>query len=262
MRYRFLSRGRSPGEPKMTIRTHIPWPFRIVVALVALAGAMAIGAWWAGGESTRSQRQQDRAELVALRDENRALHAERDRLAAASSTTDSKRLMERSTLKELGDQIVRLESDNAKLKEDVAFFEAATTERRSQAPASAGIAIRRFQVTQDAAAHTARYRILVTQNSKANRDFSGELQLVVTIAQGGKTANITVPDFSLPAGARNAGPGGVSIDGDATQFQVAFRSYQRMEGSLRIPAEASLKAVHAKILERGVVRAQQTVTLG
>ncbi len=246
----------------MTIRTHIPWPFRIVVGLVALAAATALGAWWAGGDSTRSQREQDRADLVTLREENRALHAERDRLAAATSSTDSKRLMERSTLKELGDQIAKLESDNAKLKEDVAFFEAATTERRSQAPASAGIAIRRFQVTQDAVAHTARYRILVTQDSRANRDFSGELQLVVTIAQGGKTANITIPDFSVSASVGNTGPPGVSVDGDATQFQVAFRSYKRMEGSLRIPAEASLKAVHAKILERGVVRAQQTVTPG
>ena len=246
----------------MTIRTHIPWPFRIVVALVALVAAAAMGAWWTGGGSTRSEREHDRADLVTLREENRALHAERDRLTAATSMTDSKRLMERSTLKELGDQIAKLEADNAKLKEDVAFFEAATTERRAQAQASAGIAIRRFQVTQDAAAHTARYRILVTQDSKANRDFSGELQLVVTIAQGGKTANITVPDSSVPAGARNTGPGGVSVEGDAAQFQVAFRSYKRMEGSLRIPAEASLKAVHAKILERGVVRAQQTVTLG
>lgn len=245
----------------MTIRTHVPWPFRIVVALVGLAVAAAIGAWWASGGPASAQRDQDRAELASLREGNRALRAERDRLLVASTTTDSKSVMERSTLKELSDQIARLETENAKLKEDVAFFEAATTEQRTQTSAG-GIAIRRFQVTQDAAAHTAHYRLLVTQDSRANRDFVGELQLVVTIAQGGKTANITVPDSSAAAGTRNAVPIGVSVDGDAAQFKAAFRSYKRMEGSLRIPAGAALKAVHAKILERGVVRAQQTVTLG
>ncbi len=230
-----------------------------------------MGAWWASGALTSARSDKDRAELDALRDENRTLGAERNRLLDATASTDSKRVMEGSTLKELSDQIAKLEAENAKLKEDVAFFEAATTERKAQASASGGIAIRRFQITQDAAAHTARYRLLVTQDSKANRDFSGELQLVVTIAQGGKTANITFPDAPATAasataapttGARNIGAGGVSVDGGPAQFQVSFRSYKRMEGSLRIPAEASLKAVHAKILERGALRAQQTVTLG
>lgn len=261
MRYRFLRRRLSAGAPKMTIRTHIPWPLRIAVALVGIAAAAAIGAWWASGGPAWAQQDKDRAELETLREENLALHTERDHLFAATDTTDSKRVMERSTLKELGDQIAKLEAENAKLKEDVAFFEAATTEQRTPASAIGGIAIRRFQITQDAAAHTARYRLLVTQDSKANRDFSGELQLVITIDRGGKTANITLPDFPI-AGARNAGAGGVSVDGDAAQFQVVFRSYKRMEGSLRIPAEVSLKAVHAKIFQRGVVRAQQTVTLG
>ena len=246
----------------MTIRSHIPWPVRIVVALVVLAAAGAIGVWWASSGFASPQKEKERAELESLREENGALRVERDRLLLGTDTTDSKRAMDRSTLKEMGDQIAKLETENAKLKEDIAFFEAATSDRRDQASTNSGIAIRRFQVTQDKTAHTARYRLLVTQDSKANRDFSGDLQLVVTITQGGKTANITLPELPIAASARNAGPGGVTVDGDAAQFRLAFRSYKRVEGSLRIPAEASLKAVHAKILERGAVRAQQTVTLG
>lgn len=245
----------------MTIRAHIPWPFRIVVALMALAVAAAIGAWWASNGPAWTQRDRERAELASLREGNRALRAERDRLLAASNATDSKSVMERSTLKELSDQIARLESENAKLKEDVAFFEAATTETRAPA-SSGGIAIRRFQVTQDAPGNTARYRLLVTQDSRANRDFAGELQLVVTVSQGGKTANIVLPDLQAAGGARNTAPPGASVDGDAAQFQVAFRSYKRIEGSFRIASGATLKAVRAKILERGAVRAQQAVTLG
>lgn len=260
MRYRFLRR-RPASAPKLTIRTHVPWPVRVGVGLAGLAVAAAIGAWWASGVPPWAQRDQDRAELASLREGNRALRAERDRLIVASNAIDSKSVMERATLKGLSDQIARLETENAKLKEEVAFFEAATTERRIQTSVG-GIAIRRFQVTEDASAHTVRYRLLVTQDSRANRDFVGELQLVVTISQAGKTANIILPGSSAAGGARNAGPLAVSVDGDAAQFRVAFRSYKRIEGSLRIPAGVALKALHAKILERGVVRAQQTVTLG
>ena len=261
MRYRIFRR-HSVSAPKMTIRSHIPWPLRVVVAFVALAVAGMIGAWWASSTLLSAERDKDRVALNALREENLTMRAERDRLAGATASTDSKRVMENSTLKELSDQNARLEKENAKLKEDVAFFEAATTERKAQSTGSAGVAIRRFQVTQDAAAHIARYRILVTRDSKADRDFAGTLQLVVTISQAGKTANITLPDSAAPAGAGNLGLAGVSGDGDAAQFQVSFRSYKRIEGSVHIPAEASLKAVHAKILERGAIRAQQTVTLG
>lgn len=246
----------------MTIRSHVPWPLRFVVALVAVAAAGAIGAWWASSGFASAQKQTDHAELESLREDNGALRAERDHLLLGTDTTESKRAMERSTLKEMADQIGKIETENAKLKEDIAFFEAATSDRSDKASTIGGIAIRRFQVTQDKTAHTARYRLLVTQDSKANRDFSGDLQLVVTITQGGKTANITFPDLSIAASARSVGPGGVMIDGDAAQFRVAFRSYKRMEGSLRLPAEASLRAVHAKILEHGAIRAQQTVTLG
>ena len=46
--------------------------------------------------------------------------------------------MERSTIQELGEQIARLEADNTRLKEDVAFFEAATADRPSTAAKDAG----------------------------------------------------------------------------------------------------------------------------
>lgn len=265
MRGRFLRRRFSASAPKLTIRTHIPWPLRIIAAMAALTAAAAFGAWWAGTGPSWARgdsRDKGRVEIEAVRAENQRLREERDRPLAATAPVDSRGVMERSTVKEMGEQIARLEADNTKLKEDIAFFEAATTEQRAPALASGGIAIRRFQITQDRAAHTARYRLLLTQDSKAKRDFAGELQLVVTIAQRGNTANITLPGSPAPAPAANIAADSVSVEGGAAQFQVAFRSYKRLEGSLRIPADASLKAVHAKVLERGVVRAQQTVTLG
>ena len=240
----------------MTIREHVPLPVRLGVAALALAIAVGVGAWLSANRLADARLFDDRAEVARLKEENGTLRVERDRLRETSNTSDSRAAMERSTLKELGDQVARLETENGKLKEDVAFFEGATADRNNAASTGAGIAIRRFQVTQDKVAHTARYRILLTQDSKANREFAGQLQLVITLVRDGKTVNIPVPDSS-PAGSSN----GVAIDGDPSQLRAVFRSYKRMEGTFRMPADASLKAVQAKVLEGGAIRAQQTVSV-
>lgn len=228
----------------MTIKKHIPWPLRAAALIVALA-AVGIGAWTMRGILTIPDFGHN-AELSRLRDENRALIVERDKLLAASNLTDSRAAMERSTREQLSGQIKALESENSKLKEDVAFFESITADRAANAGSS--IAIRSMQVTQDGAPQLMRYRILVTQGAKADRDFNGELQLALTLQQAGKPATMNLPSSQS----------GNAPLADPKQFQIEFRFYKRLEGSFRIPADATLKAVQAKVLEHGAVRAQQT----
>ena len=260
MKVRLLRQRLSVSAPRMTVRSHVPLGTLIVIGLVALVAAVVFGAWIARSEFAQARLGDPNPELKRLQDENRALHEERDRLLESTNTVDSSRVMERSTIKELGDQIARLESDNTRLKEDVAFFEAATADRTSTAAkdardASGGIAIRRFQVKQDPIAHTARFRILLTQDSRANRDFTGDLQLTVAVVQGGKAANIVLPgDAAQPAiSSADGSPG--------NPYAVTFRSYKRIDGSFGVPVDAVVKSVQARILERGVVRVQQTVML-
>ncbi len=249
-----LARRLSVSAPRMTVKSHVPLPVRLAVALVALAAAVGAGAWFSATRAADAKAIDHQVDAARLRDENAALRGERDRLLATSDASDSRATMDRSTVKELGEQVARLEAENAKLKEDVAFFEAATTERgANSATAKNGVAIRRFQVVEDKAAHVARYRILLTQDSKAARDFAGDLQLVVTLSREGKAVTIALPEKSGPEGA-------VPVpDSDPAQFRLAFRSYKRVEGVIRIPVDASLKTVQAKVLERGAVLAQQTV---
>jgi hypothetical protein len=249
----------------MTIRTHVPLPVRLGVAIVALSVAVGVGAWLSATQLADARLTDQRAAVARLSEENAGLKVERDRLREASSLGDSSKAMEHSTVTELGAQIARLETENAKLKEDVAFFEGATADRSSPTAVGASVAIRRFQITQDKAAHTTRYRILLTQDSKAKSEFAGDLQLVLTLVREGKTVTIVVPDMttgaagaSSPNDAQKTGPA-VVMDGDPTQFRAVFRSYKRMEGTFRLAADVVLKAVQAKVLERGAVRAQQSV---
>lgn len=265
MRARFLQRRLSVSAPRMTVRSHVPIGWKIAAGAAVVVASIAAGATLSRSGVLRSVLGSPDPALDRATAAVRALQMERDALLQPTSrVTDTGRVMESATIKELGAQITRLEADNARLKEDVAFFEAATSDRTpaGAADTASGIAIRRFQVTRDAAGGGARYRILLTQDSRATREFAGSLQLAVTMLQDGKAVNMVLPRSGTdgsPAGLPAAGqPPGSASD---SSFQVVFRSYKRLDGAFELPVGATLKSVQARILERGAVRVQQTVTL-
>ena len=242
-KFKRLRQRLSVSAPRVTVKTYVGWPLKLflVVAIAALAAVLGIWLYEAGahvagfGEDFRS-------EVGHLREENRALKAQTESLAAAASAAESRLDIERSAQAQLGVQIMALERENAKLKDDAAFFE-----NLSSATPATGLAIRRFQVERDAVPDQIHYRMLITQGGKFDHDFSGEFQLIVTLQQQGKTVMMNLP---------NSSPGT-----DSSAFQVSFHFFKRIEGDFQIPPGASVKQVQARILVKGVVRAQQTVTL-
>lgn len=256
-----LLRRRSVSAPKMTVRSHVPLGVRIVVGFAALAVAVVAGVGLSRIGPVRTLLGDPAPAAGRLVAENRVLREAHQRLLESSDPIDSARVMERSTIRELGAQIARLETENARLKEDVAFFEAATADRSAAGAkmSGGGIAIRRFQVTLDRPMHTARYRILLTQDSKATRDFAGDLQLVLFLQQGGRAVNLLLPD---PAG-KGQGPVSPMAGSSSAMspYVVRFRSYKRIDGSFELPADATIRSVQARIVEGGTVRAQQTATV-
>lgn len=242
MKFKLLRRRLSISAPRMTVRTHIPWPLRVGSAALILGISAALAMWIydAGRQFAGLGNDHSSAEVAALRSELAAALAERDRLQALSNASESRLSIERSAQQQLAGQVRSLEMDNVKLQEDLAFFESLS----SQGTAT-GLAIKRFISEPDGVPGRMRYRILVTQGGKSERDFTGVLQLILSLQQGGKAVIINLPDGD-PASEKSA-------------FKVSFRRYQRIEGSFSIPAGARLTQVQARILENGSVRAQQSV---
>jgi hypothetical protein len=243
LKYKLLRRRLSISAPRMTVRTHVPWPVRAGALMVILAISAALGMWlYEEGKRFAGFGEDLRSEVSRLKGENAALAADRDRLAAAASSAESRLNIERSAQETLGNQIRSLELDNAKLKDDVAFFE-----NLSASGPVDGLAIKRLQVEKDTIPHQMHYRLLVIQGGHVDHDFNGDLQLIVTLQQGGKAVIMNFPDGS---------PGT-----DAKAFQVSFRFFKRIEGTFRVPAGASVSQFEARVLEKGAVRAQRSVTV-
>jgi hypothetical protein len=227
----------------MAIRTQLPWPLRIVsfAVVIGLAGAIGMWVYDLGRGFTGFTADNTKLQILVLKDQIEKLSAERDQYSTTVNASESRLNIEKSVQTQLATQLKTLEVENAKLKEDLVFFESllpATT-------GSQGISIRRL-MAEAVNPNQLRYRLLVMQGGKGEHEFVGDLQLVVTVIQDGKSAMINFPDGK---------------SGGAEKFKLGFKYYQRVEGVLTLPQGVLIKAVQARILDKGQVRAQQSANL-
>jgi hypothetical protein len=183
------------------------------------------------------------AELSQARSQLAQIAADRDRQAASAATLESQLKVERSAQEQLRLQMKALEGETARLKSELAFFESLLP---TGATAAKGVVIRSFRVQPDAEPNSLRYRLLVQQSGRPDRDFVGAVSLTVNLQQGERQEVLQLPDPALP----QAGPAPLS-----------FRHYQRIEGSFSIPADATVRSILVRILAGGETRVQQTFTL-
>jgi hypothetical protein len=166
--------------------------------------------------------------------------AERDRAAIALGAVESQLAIERAAHKQLAAQVQSLAFENARLEEDLAFFDSLLP----AGPVSEGVSIRRLKM-ELLPSNQFRYRLLIMRRGNNERDFAGSLALSITIVQDGKPAVLTFP----------------GKDDKPEPFRLEFRRYQRIEGILTLPEGAQVKNVQARVLENGKLRAQQSANM-
>ncbi|MGH8806438.1 MAG: DUF6776 family protein [Noviherbaspirillum sp.] len=243
MKFRLWRRRMSVSSPKMTIKTQMSWSIRMLLAVlvIALGGAIALWVYDAGRGLTGAHADNTREQLAKYKEQLETLNAERDQFSSTANAAESQLNIERSAQKQLAAQVKNLESENTRLKEDLAFFESLLP----NATGPQGISIRRLKVDL-IAPNQLRYRLLVMQGGSGEQRFIGNLQLAVTTLQDGKNAMMTFPD-ATPA--------------EQEKFKLSFKHYQRVEGVLTLPEGALTKLVQARVLEKGQILAQLATNL-
>ena len=235
----------SISAPKMTIKRHLPWPLRAVflAVVIGLGGAMAMWAYDLGRNNFSGLNPDGlRDQVVELTEQVKKLNAEREQYSTTANAAESQLNIERSAQAQLAGQIKTLETENAKLKEDLSFFE-------SLLPTNVGadgITIQRLKA-EVVVSNQVRYQLLVIQGEKG-RQFVGNLQLSVTVLQDGKSVTINFPEQNANAA-------------DQARYKLSFKYYQRVDGVVALPQGATIKAIQARVLDRGQMRAQQSVNL-
>lgn len=245
MNWKLLLRQLSISAPEVSVRSQMPKPLRLAVLFVLLAFAAAAGV--AIYEYGRGFGGPDRRELMAeverLRSQSREAEAERSRLQATVTALEAQMRVERAAQEHVARQASEFEDEAIRLRDDLAFFESLLPTRAN----ASGIQIRSFRMQPDGAPDTMRYRLLVQQAGKPERDFVGSVQMQVNFVREGRTLTLQVPDPATPESRR--------------ALELSFRHYQRVEGSLTLPDGATAQSVVVRIMAAGQTHAQQTFQL-
>jgi len=233
------------SAPRVAIKTHVPWYWRALSVVLLSGASLAVAGWiytagqrFAGFNQTASD-----TEISEMRDRLAELEASLESSRKIVNASESRLRIESTAQERLSSQIKALEEENSGLKADLAMFE-----NLAGGPAGeAGLAISRLQVTPSGVPDQYRYRVLFAQTSeKKDKAFKGVLQLAVTVQRGTETAMMQFPIVGDP---------------DAASYQVSFRYFRRMEGTLKLTDGSQIRRVEARLLQDGVVKATQELVL-
>jgi hypothetical protein len=243
VKLKLLARLRSVSAPRMTVRRYVPWPLRMAaIVLSVVVGAVgAIAAWQAFLGNASLERRALSEHVASLEGRLAAESSERQRLEAIANSADTQLKVAQTATERLAREVRSLENENGRLKADLAYLESLLPAGAAEGP----VAIRRFEVEPDATPGQMRYKALLTQGGRPERDFEGSLQLVVSALANGKPATMTWPRQGA--------------DGERERMKVAFRRYRRVEGQFEVPSGVTVRSVQLRVIEGGAVRAQETV---
>lgn len=213
------------------MRPHMPWYWRwsgIVSGGVLVAGVAwftyDFGLEYAGfrqGEAVRLRAQLNETVLKQ--------QGELAELNARTAAAERQLQIERATFVDLERQVKNLAQENARLKEDLAFFQSLTATGKEGA-----ISVNRFRLMPESVPGEYRYQLLLVQTGERAKEFNGRLQFVLNLQQDGrKVVLVMPPDASRPA----------------KEYQVSFKLFQRVEGMFRISPDAAVKGLQVRVFE-------------
>ncbi len=235
------------SAPRVSVRTHVPWYWRATAIVVVLSISLALAAWiydagrrFAGFDSNESTK-----EIQSLRNYVMELDTELTKLRGLAGSGESRLQIEQAALRKLSSQVKSLELENASLKQDLAFFEELmpTVELGGEP----GLRINQLRVEPGSKSGEFRYRMLVVNNGgRQSKELRGALQLMVEVRQAGKDAMIAVPSEN---------------EQNSPRFRFEIKHFHRLEGVFSVSEGVVVKRVEARLLQDGVVRARQSVSL-
>jgi hypothetical protein len=234
------------AAPKLSVRTHWSWK---VKASVATAVLLAFGwLYYSGFDAGRiiagfnvgkveEERKKMIAELAQLREENDRFKKERIELVNSSQMAEGAKDV-------LSKQLLTLQAENTRLKEETSFFEKLLG---NSVAGKNGLAVQRLQAERETA-DSYRFRALVVQGT-ADSQFKGRMQLTAQLV-GANDKRITI---NLPEEQTELQP----------TLALDFKAYQRIEGTFKVPANAQLKTLNVRIMQAGAKepKVQQSLQL-
>ncbi|MDD2913781.1 MAG: hypothetical protein PHP70_00535 [Gallionella sp.] len=191
-------------------------------------------AWWAYGnglELAGFHRGETQEELSQLREKVSTLTLENRQLSDQVAQYERQIQIEQASAQEISKQLKNLSDENARIQDDLAFFQNLTATRGKEGE----LGVHRLRLERDKMPGEYHLRMLLVQSGQRVKEFDGSYQLVATVLKNGVKATQMFPQNA----AENA------------QFQLNFKYYQRIEQSIQLPQDVQLESIQVRVFERG-----------
>jgi hypothetical protein len=208
------------AQRTVSVRTEIPWHWRIFWICILLCAGFGIGYLRYANTSA-----------AQLRDEVQRLSQENTQLHSQSIHVERQQQVTQVAQTDLSKDMAALQEENVQLKEDLEFYKSILED-------SAGVAavkIHSIKITHGSIAGDFNFRILLIQSGKHDKSVQGSLKLQLLGTQNGSPAAIPITEST----------------GDRGSFKINFKYYQPVEGSFTVPANFVPSEVQAKLFQFG-----------
>lgn len=234
------------SAPRMTVRTHVAWYWRWLLFFILLTLSLTLAAWMydAGRRFAGFDRGEIEEEVSRLRGEVTRMQEDGAKLRALADAGESRVRIERGTQSQMARQVRQLEDENGRLKEDLAFFENLIPVEKGEGKVS----INRFKVEADVLAGEYRYRLLVLQGGRRDKEQQSAIQFLVEMQLDGKAVMMPIPGEK---------------PGSDPAYRFNFKYFHRVEGTFRVNPAATVKSVQVRVFDTvsGQLRATQNFSL-
>lgn len=224
--------------PGVQRSSRFAFAYGLLLGLLLLAGSAAFALW--GPKDNFIQKLFSTQEIAVLTDQLAELQAKELELQDEIARTNELVKLDKEALGKLSLLITNLESENAKLKEDLAFFEGFIPGSLQGA-----ISLKRLQVNEDTIPDQYRYKALVIQGSQ-RPEITLNVQVLIKVLNK-EVSNVIV----LPGAEASEDP----------QFKIKLTRFSRVSGTFSLPEGSQLQSVEMRILDAGAIRAQSTIKL-
>jgi hypothetical protein len=238
--FRYVRHRWGIAAPRLAVRTHVPWYWYalLVVAVLMIAITAAMWMYDAGRRFAGIDAAAYQSEIAQLRGRVAELEVEARQLRDTVTSNESRMQIEKSAAGQLARQLKAAETEIARLREDVAFFDNLAVREGDERLAVSG-----FKVERDALPGEYRYRVLLTHGGRPQREFKGRLQFIVSSELRGREATVVIPEDGQE---------------DAAPYRVSFRRFYRAEGSFKIDPNATVRSVQVRVFEQGAEQPRVT----
>ncbi len=228
--FRFLRGHFGAAAPRVAVRASLPWYWRLPLLAALLVSGYLLGYWQYGGGNAGLLREQ----IAHLEQENRLLNTQAIHVGRQQQVNNVAQ-------SDLARDLATLQEENVRLKEDVVFYKSILEE-------STGVAVVKlhsFKVTRSDHAGAYRYRLLLIQSGKHDKNVQGRIQLTLVGMQDGKLVSHEVLGDKL------------SQFGD----KVNFKYYQPLDGTFSVPPGISVQSLRATFFQSGSAAPKLTQVL-